>query len=88
MATTEPQFVKELVQLKTSEPAAEGQHGSRTATNCTRPPWTWWSAKAAAACSLLQRALGIGYGRAARLIDFMAEDGIVGAYNGSQAREC
>jgi S-DNA-T family DNA segregation ATPase FtsK/SpoIIIE len=37
--------------------------------------------------SLLQRALGIGYGRAARLIDFMAEDGIVGDYNGSQARE-
>src|SRR5205807_6798485 len=37
--------------------------------------------------SLLQQALGIGYGRAARLIDFMAEDGIVGAYNGSNARE-
>ena len=37
--------------------------------------------------SLLQRALGIGYGRAARLIDFMAEDGIVGQYNGAQARE-
>ncbi len=37
--------------------------------------------------SLLQRCLGIGYGRAARLIDFMAEDGIVGDYNGSQARE-
>jgi S-DNA-T family DNA segregation ATPase FtsK/SpoIIIE len=37
--------------------------------------------------SLLQRALGIGYGRAARLIDFMAEDGIVGAYKGSNARE-
>jgi S-DNA-T family DNA segregation ATPase FtsK/SpoIIIE len=37
--------------------------------------------------SLLQRALGIGYGRAARLIDFMAEDGMVGQYNGSQARE-
>src|SRR6185436_102954 len=38
-------------------------------------------------CSLLQPALGIGYGRAARLIDFMAEDGIVGQYNGSQARD-
>lgn len=37
--------------------------------------------------SLLQRALGIGYGRSARLIDFMAEDGIVGTYNGAQARE-
>ncbi|HQR07965.1 MAG TPA: DNA translocase FtsK [Gemmatales bacterium] len=37
--------------------------------------------------SLLQRALGIGYGRGARLIDFMAEDGFVGPYNGSNARE-
>ena len=37
--------------------------------------------------SLLQRTLGIGYGRAARLIDYMAEDGIVGPYAGSQARE-
>ena len=37
--------------------------------------------------SLLQRALGIGYGRASRLIDFMAEDGIVGAFNGSNARD-
>ena len=34
--------------------------------------------------SLLQRALGIGYGRAARLIDFMAEDGIVGALQRQQ----
>ncbi len=38
-------------------------------------------------CSLLQRALGIGYGRAARLIDFMAEDGIVGEYKSGAARE-
>ncbi|MEX1097751.1 MAG: DNA translocase FtsK 4TM domain-containing protein [Planctomycetales bacterium] len=37
--------------------------------------------------SRLQRFLGIGYGRAARLIDWMAEDGIVGDYNGSKARE-
>lgn len=36
--------------------------------------------------SLLQRAMGIGYGRAARLIDYMEEDGIVGPYNGAQAQ--
>jgi len=36
--------------------------------------------------SLLQRRLSIGYSRAARLIDMMAEAGIVGAYRGSQAR--
>ena len=37
--------------------------------------------------SLLQRKLNIGYGRASRLIDFMAEDHVVGEYSGSQARE-
>jgi len=29
----------------------------------------------------------IGYGRAARLIDFMAEDGIVGEFKSGSARE-
>ena len=37
--------------------------------------------------SLLQRRLSIGYSRAARLVDMMAEAGIVGSYKGSQARE-
>jgi len=37
--------------------------------------------------SLLQRRLEIGYSRAARLIDMMYEEGIVGEYKGSQARE-
>jgi S-DNA-T family DNA segregation ATPase FtsK/SpoIIIE len=37
--------------------------------------------------SLLQRRLEIGYSRAARLIDLMADEGIVGEYKGSQARE-
>lgn len=37
--------------------------------------------------SLVQRRLGIGYSRAARLIELMGEDGIVGDYKGSQARE-
>ena len=37
--------------------------------------------------SLLQRKLGIGYSRAARLVDLMADASIVGDYKGSQARE-
>ena len=37
--------------------------------------------------SLLQRQFSIGYGRASRLIDQMAEAGLVGEYKGSQARE-
>lgn len=37
--------------------------------------------------SLLQRKLGIGYQRAARLIDKLEEAGVVSAYDGSKARE-
>ncbi len=37
--------------------------------------------------SLLQRRLAIGYSRASRLIEEMAEAGIIGSYKGSQARE-
>jgi len=37
--------------------------------------------------SLLQRHFSIGYTRASRLIDLMQQDGILGEYKGSQARE-
>jgi S-DNA-T family DNA segregation ATPase FtsK/SpoIIIE len=40
-----------------------------------------------ASTSLLQRRLRIGYGRAARLIESMEEQGIVGAADGSRPRE-
>lgn len=40
-----------------------------------------------ASVSILQRRLGIGYTRAARLIDMMEEDGIVGPYQGAKPRE-
>ncbi len=40
-----------------------------------------------ASVSILQRRLGLGYTRAARLIDAMEEQGIVGGYRGSKPRE-
>jgi len=39
-----------------------------------------------ASVSMLQRRLGLGYTRAARLIDMMEEEGIVGSYQGSKPR--
>ena len=40
-----------------------------------------------ASTSLLQRRLGLGYGRAAKIIDLMEERGIIGPANGSKPRE-
>jgi DNA segregation ATPase FtsK/SpoIIIE, S-DNA-T family len=82
----EPCYATELVQLKPG-----GEAGSMEALRARDPLYEQAIEivvrEGRGSCSLLQRALGIGYGRAARLIDFMAEDGIVGAYNGSNARE-
>jgi DNA segregation ATPase FtsK/SpoIIIE, S-DNA-T family len=85
----EQNFVQELVQLKTTkdddEPAKVGSFKKRD--DLYEAAVDIVVREGRGSCSLLQRALGIGYGRAARLIDFMSEDGIVGQYNGSQARE-
>jgi S-DNA-T family DNA segregation ATPase FtsK/SpoIIIE len=40
-----------------------------------------------AAASLLQRKLNVGYTRAARLIDQLAEARVVGPYEGSKSRD-
>lgn len=89
-ASGQQNFVTELVNMKVATP--EGEEGSGPGPLKKRDD-LYESAvdivvrEGRGSVSLLQRTLGIGYGRAARLIDFMAEDGIVGQYNGSQARE-
>jgi S-DNA-T family DNA segregation ATPase FtsK/SpoIIIE len=88
VSTTEQNFVNELVNLKVedaSDSAAPGQLKNRD--DLYEDAIEVILREGRGSVSLLQRALGIGYGRAARLIDFMEEDGIVGPYAGSQARE-
>jgi S-DNA-T family DNA segregation ATPase FtsK/SpoIIIE len=88
LETEEPCYAAELIQLKT------GGDSTGTALEKLRSRDAMYEQaievvvrEGRGSVSLLQRALGIGYGRAARLIDFMAEDAIVGTYNGSNARE-
>jgi S-DNA-T family DNA segregation ATPase FtsK/SpoIIIE len=84
-----PQFAGELMQLKTKDEieAAAGVGNFQSRDDLYNAAVDVVVRERRGSCSLLQRALGIGYGRAARLIDFMAEDGVVGQYNGSQARD-
>ena len=87
----EPNYDSELLNLKTRDQTADGG-GDLGEKLRERDPLYEQAIEIVireqrGSTSLLQRALGIGYGRASRLIDFMAEDGIVGAYNGSNARE-
>ena len=87
VATSEPQFVKELIQLKPKDEQPEGPGTLNRRDELYESAVDIVVREGRGSVSLLQRSLGIGYGRAARLIDYMAEDGIVGPYNGSQARE-
>jgi S-DNA-T family DNA segregation ATPase FtsK/SpoIIIE len=88
IGTSEPQYAAELVNL---QPAPSGD-APKAAAGRERDDMYEAAVEVViregrGSVSLLQRALGVGYGRGARLIDFMAEDGIVGQYAGSQARE-
>jgi S-DNA-T family DNA segregation ATPase FtsK/SpoIIIE len=91
VATDSPQFARELIELKSKDEAASEM--PTPGTDMKSRDDLYEAAvdivvrERRGSVSLLQRCLGIGYGRAARLIDYMAEDGIVGEYNGSQARE-
>jgi S-DNA-T family DNA segregation ATPase FtsK/SpoIIIE len=84
----EPAFSGELIQLSTSSRSGQDAlEAMRQRDDMYEAAIEIVIRERRGSTSLLQRALGIGYGRAARLIDFMAEDGIVGPYNGSNARE-
>ena len=88
VGTSEPQYAAELVNL---QPAPSGDAASGASPKDKDDMYDAAVEvvirEGRGSVSLLQRALGVGYGRGARLIDFMAEDGVVGIYAGSQARE-
>jgi len=85
----EPNFESELLNLKAKDTVGGGDAGEkmRDRDALYEQAIEVVLRERRGSTSLLQRALGIGYGRASRLIDFMAEDGIVGTFNGSSARE-
>ena len=92
IATDTPNYDHELLNLRTREQRDQAEGGQGGLRPRDRDPLYEQAIEIVlreqrGSTSLLQRALGIGYGKAARFIDYMAEDGIVGPYNGSNARQ-
>lgn len=88
VSTGEQNFVQELVQMRVPEPGqAEGGGLLKNRDEVYAQAVEIVIREGRGSVSLLQRALGIGYGRAARLIDFMEQDGVVGVYAGAKSRE-
>ena len=88
LETDEPCFSTELLQLQSTASAGAGSvEQMRQRDPLYEQAIEIVIREGRGSVSLLQRSLGIGYGRSARMIDWMAEVGIVGACNGSNARE-
>ncbi|HBF22580.1 MAG TPA: hypothetical protein DDW23_02075 [Planctomycetes bacterium] len=77
-----PEFLEELVQMR-GPSAAQGAVDDPLYEEAVRV--VLQSGRGSA--SLLQRALSVGYTRASRLIDIMTEQGVLGPFIGSKARE-
>jgi S-DNA-T family DNA segregation ATPase FtsK/SpoIIIE len=83
-----PTFDQQLVQTATgtAPPGTVNQGGEKVDEMFNEAVTVVLKYKRGSA-SLLQRALGIGYTRASRLIDQMTDAGILGPHKGSKARE-
>ncbi len=83
-----PTFSQELIQAATGVrgPGGGGQSGAEQDDMWDEAVRVILKSRRGSA-SLLQRALGVGYTRASRLLDLMTAEGIVGDHKGSKARE-
>jgi S-DNA-T family DNA segregation ATPase FtsK/SpoIIIE len=84
-----PTFNQELVQVATgsAQPGAGAGFETALQDDLWDPAVRVILKSKRGSASLLQRALGIGYTRASRLLDMMSEAGIVSDHKGSKARE-
>ncbi|MGB3242205.1 MAG: DNA translocase FtsK, partial [Candidatus Omnitrophota bacterium] len=78
-----PQYVEEVI--RTQEKKASGVEQERD--ELYRQAVEMVIQTRQASVSMIQRRLRVGYTRAARMIDIMEEEGIVGPYNGAKPRE-
>ena len=85
----EPRFIEEVLE---DAGVGEWEGGGREGSQRKLDPLFARAARAvaaegAASVSLVQRKFNVGYSRAGRIVDQLAEHRVVGAYQGSKSRE-
>ena len=78
-----PQYHKEILDIQNGKPAQVSNEKDELYDEAVRVVLETRQAST----SVLQRRLRLGYGRAARIIDMMEQEGIVGPYQGTKPRE-
>ena len=83
---------KPVYDMDILKPREEGEEGgaprsSSSATRSTTRRWPSCARRGRPASRSIQRRLQIGYNRAARMVEQMERDGIVGPANGTKPRE-
>ena len=86
-AQATPSYCEEFLKPPASDDAEEGEECSSERDDAYEDAVRVVIEMGKASTSILQRRLRLGYGRAARLLDIMEKDGIIGPPDGSRPRE-
>ncbi len=86
-AQGEPRFIEDVLESGPSGFEAEGEGGGRRLDPLFARAARAVAAEGAASVSLVQRKFNVGYSRAGRIVDMLAEQRVIGGYQGSKSRE-
>jgi DNA segregation ATPase FtsK/SpoIIIE, S-DNA-T family len=86
-AQGEPRYIEEVLDDSAGGEPGAGQEAERRLDPLFSRAARAVAAEGAASVSLVQRKFNVGYSRAGRIVDMLAEHRVVGGYQGSKSRE-
>ena len=82
-----PRFLEEVLDNAVASQMGDGEEGGRKLDPLFARGARAVAAEGSASVSLIQRKFNVGYSRAGRIVDQLAEHRVVGGYQGSKSRE-
>jgi DNA segregation ATPase FtsK/SpoIIIE, S-DNA-T family len=86
-AQGEPRYLEGVLDAGAGQPAEGGGGSERRLDPLFARAARAVAAEGAASVSLIQRKFNVGYSRAGRIVDMLAEHRVIGSYQGSKSRE-